>query len=664
MSQVEKEEADIIESSCLKVENQWMMSYPWKRDPHLLPDNKQSAVKRLASMEKRLKQKPEQAEAYDKQIKEMNEMKFSRKLISEELESYKGPVDYIPHHAVLRPEKKSTPIRIVFNSSSVYQGHQLNDYCMNVPDLLNNLFGINLRFREREVALIGDISKMYHRILIPEQDQHVHRFLWRSLETDREPGVYVKTVLTFGDKPAPAMAQSALRKTAKKNEHLAPDAARVLIENVYMDDICESVNTVQEAKKLAEDIDSIVKDVGFQVRGWAPNKDLIEKSPDVSVPEKIKMLENEAEEKVLGIVWDRKSETLSLKVESELMKFIAEEEQFPEGIKLTKRKLLARIYGPVGFAAAFITRLKIGLQELWQTGIEWDDGMIQRKWIELFGEMKKLNNVSFKRALVTADTSKKISLCVSSDASQETFGACAYLRQEIKDGKFNVRFIAAKSRVAPLKQLTVPHLELQAAALASRLAKSIQEESRIQFTDVMFFTDSMITFCWIQSPSRNYKPFVSSRIGEIQSNSIPRQWRHIPSEDNVADDLSRGVKVQELNSRWMNGPVFLQDVEETWPTTSHVSALQEDKERCQLKNVCTVMNEKAEHLIDYERISSWKKLIRIVAWIKRLAKNIRLIKHNMKIQDEFFTPEELQQVEMVLIRDAQKSLKDQMQRGE
>eukprot|EP00794_Sanderia_malayensis_P018505 gene18505-20363_t len=101
--------------------------------------------------------------------------------------------DYIPHHAFLRPEKKSTPIRIVFNSSSAYQSHQLNDYCMNVPDLLNNLFGINLRFREREVALI---------------------------------------VLTFGDKPAPAMAQIAQRKTAKENEHLAPDAARVVIENV------------------------------------------------------------------------------------------------------------------------------------------------------------------------------------------------------------------------------------------------------------------------------------------------------------------------------------------------------------------------------------------------------------------------------------------------
>ena len=58
--------------------------------------------------------------------------------------------------------------------------------------LLNNLFGVVLRFREKEVALVGDLSKMmYHRILIPERDQHVHRFLWRNLETSREPDVYV-----------------------------------------------------------------------------------------------------------------------------------------------------------------------------------------------------------------------------------------------------------------------------------------------------------------------------------------------------------------------------------------------------------------------------------------------------------------------------------------
>ena len=184
LSQTEREEARIIENSCVKVGNQWMIPYPWKKDPKLLPDNKDYALKCFESLERKLKLQPEQAHAYGKQMTEMNEMNISRKLSVKEMTNYKAPVHYIPHDNVSRLEKKSTPVRIVFNSSAMYNGLQRNAYWLKGPDLLNDLFGINLRFRKKEVALIGDISKIYHRILIPEQDQHVHRFLWQSLETD------------------------------------------------------------------------------------------------------------------------------------------------------------------------------------------------------------------------------------------------------------------------------------------------------------------------------------------------------------------------------------------------------------------------------------------------------------------------------------------------
>ena len=134
-------------------------------------------------------------------------MKFSRKLTKREIEEWKGPVHYVAHHAVVRPENKSTPVRIVFNSSASYKGHSLNDYWYKGPDLLNNLFGVILRFREKEVAVVDDISKMYHMIAIPLSDQHVHRFLWRNMQLNRKPDVYVKTVLTFGDRPSPTWPQ-------------------------------------------------------------------------------------------------------------------------------------------------------------------------------------------------------------------------------------------------------------------------------------------------------------------------------------------------------------------------------------------------------------------------------------------------------------------------
>jgi len=102
--------------------------------------------------------------AYNELMQEMEEMKFSRKLTDAELAEYNAPVHYISHHEVLRPDKKSTPLRIAFNSSSVYQGHRLSNYWLKGPDPLNSIFGIILRFRENQVAIGGDISKMYHRL--------------------------------------------------------------------------------------------------------------------------------------------------------------------------------------------------------------------------------------------------------------------------------------------------------------------------------------------------------------------------------------------------------------------------------------------------------------------------------------------------------------------
>ena len=112
--------------------------------------------------------------------------------------------------------------------------------------------------------------------------------------------------------------------------------------------------------------------------------------------------------------------------------------------------------------------------------------------------------------------------------------------------------------MAPLKQLAIPRLELQAAVLASHLMKTIQEELRTNFKDVMFFTDNTIVLAWIHSTSGSFRPFVSSRVGKIHGNSNPSQWRHISGEFNVADDISRGIRVQDLNKRWCSGLEFLQ----------------------------------------------------------------------------------------------------------
>ena len=242
---------------------------------------------------------------------------------------------YISHHEVLRPESKSTPVRIIFNSSAVFQGHRLNDYWMKGLDLLNDLFKVVLRCRENEVAFVGDISKMYHRIRIPEADQQVHRFPWRNLKTDQEPDVYVKTVLTFGDKPASAMAQIALRKTADEAKEKFPEAAQVLKDNTYMDDICDSVRTEEEARELTKCIDNVLETGGFKVKGWLSNK-AKESNTDQGETKEAAILNSASEEKVLGVAWNTYADIFTFKVQSELL-------HCQEPKLLSKRKIQARL---------------------------------------------------------------------------------------------------------------------------------------------------------------------------------------------------------------------------------------------------------------------------------------------------------------------------------
>ena len=608
LSQIERKEAKLIEDSCKKVNNQWLIPYPWKRNPSDLPDNKVQAFKKLEATERRLLKTPEHAKAYDLQMVEMSQLQFARKLTEEEIRRYTGPVHYISHHEVLRPGSKSTPVRIVFNSSAVFQGHKLNDYWLKGPDLLNDLFGVVLRFRENQVAFIGDISKMYHRVLIPETDQHVHRFLWRNLQTHRKPDVYVKSVLTFGDKPAPAMAQIALRKTADELKETFPKASKVIKDNSYMDDICDSVHTEEEAQKLTKEIDNVLETGGFKVKGWLTNVPS-KSDTDPEEANEATILQRKSEEKVLGVVWNSATDTLMLKVRADFL-------NCQEPIHLSKRKILsqvARIYDPIGIAAAFLIRAKIGLQELWKRGISWDEVLpmeVTEKWLSLFKEMVKLNETSFNRCLTPPDAVGQPTLCIFSDASEDAFGTCAYVRWQLSSGEFEVRFMAAKSRVAPLKRLTIPRLELQGAVLASRLYKTIIEESRLQFVKTVFFLDSRIALAWICSEERRFKPFVSIRIGEIQNNSNPAHWRHIPGELNVADDVSRGITVQTLAGRWQRGPDFLRRPEEEWPNDSSDPEIAEvEKEKVKVHVV--YKQTKLQQPIDCKRFSSWRTLVRV-----------------------------------------------------
>ena len=252
LSLKEEIENKLIEEGLSFKGNYWEVAYPWIKDPHHLPSNRYTAYAMLKSTEKRSMKDEMEMYAYQTQVQDMIDRKVARKLTDQELRRYNGPVHYIPHHEVLKPDSESTPCRIVFNSSSNFKGHILNNYWAKDSTLIYNLPAILLRLRENYVGVIGDIQKMYHSIRISKQDQHTHRFLWRNFEVQKEPSTYVMTSVCFGGRPAGTIAIMALNKTAEMAGEGFADAKDTVINNAYVDDIIDSYDSHNKCRDVTD----------------------------------------------------------------------------------------------------------------------------------------------------------------------------------------------------------------------------------------------------------------------------------------------------------------------------------------------------------------------------------------------------------------------------
>ena len=251
---------------------------------------------------------------YSEQIEDMILRGVARKLTSEGINTYDGPIHYIVHHAVIKPDSKSTPVRIVFDSSHSDKGHSLNSYWAKGPDgYMNNLLSVLLKFRENRIGIVGDIKKMYNSVYIKELDQHVHRFLWRNMDTNKTPDIYVITAVNIGDRPSGTIATVALRKTAIMGSKVYPKAAEIVLESTYVDDIVNSVSSKDEADSITKDICSLLQPGNFHIKGWN-----ISGETDSA----LNLCDNNIDEKVLGLSWHPELDLIKFKVKLNFSKKI------------------------------------------------------------------------------------------------------------------------------------------------------------------------------------------------------------------------------------------------------------------------------------------------------------------------------------------------------
>ena len=664
MTLLEERELEMIENGLQFDEStgRWLAKYPWLVDPNVLPRNRHVAFATLKSTEKRLSRNPLYCETYRGQIDDMLERKVARHVSKEELKEYTGPKFYISHHDVLKPDSSSTPLRIVFNSSAKIKGMSLNGCLAKGPSLLNNIFGILLRFRQEQLAFIGDISKMFHSIDIPIEDQMTHLFLWRNLQSEKEPDTYAMTVVNMGDRPAAAIAQTALRKTAEESSERFPEASKIILRNSYMDDIPGSVKSDGEGTKIMSEATEILGEKGFKIKGWMFSGQ--KKSVDVSKDQKaVQVLLNKAADddidKVLGMEWD---------TEADVIKF--ESRKFDRSRReTTKRQCLSTVYSiydPVGLLTPVTVAAKIILRKVWaaRPHIDWDDPLpteIQRDWDSFRESLDQIRNLTFKRSIKPSDGEVPV-LIFFSDGSQEAYGVAAYIRWKTSGGYVS-NLLAAKSRIAPLKIIDVVRLELCGAVLNSRLYVFIKKEMPdVEFNRIYHIVDSEIVKAMINKDSYGFNTFAANRIGEIHRNTKSENWYWIEGKLNIADITTRGCDAAELNedSTWQNGPDFLKLPESEWPILSETTIADLPERKKQFVGIVAEasQNHSLATVIDIQRFSKVKMLLNVTALIMKLYSRFK--SGGDKLDTDIST-EDTRLAERMWIKDAQRSIFEELE---
>lgn len=290
----------------------------------------------------------------------------------------------------------------------------------------------------------------------------------------------------------------------------------------------------------------------------------------------------------------------------------------------------------------------------------------QQEWIKWFQELNDLELVKIPRCLKDP-VAKVVELSIHTftDASESAYAAAVYARHVYESGDVTVRLIASKSRLAPLKAVSIPRLELLGALIGTRLTMQVCTALKISSHEVTYWVDSVNVGYWIRSQSREYKPFIAHRVGEIHECSVPSQWRYVPTNVNPADHGTRGLTVEELanTSQWWNGPEFLKRSEDKWPECKFdVPASEESLELKRGKEVsgkktCSYETTKGgeEHAdvnnareegvwrLNPSRYSKWYRvkpkgelelglsLVRVKAWVHRFTANCRRPANNCRV---------------------------------
>ncbi|XP_017877686.1 uncharacterized protein LOC108623602, partial [Ceratina calcarata] len=526
-----------IDAVTKNTEGRYEVRLPWLECYPEFKDNKMLALRQLETMTKKLRAAG-RYEDYDGVFKDwLKEGIIER--VPPEQESRQG--NYIPHRPIFK-ENSTTTTRPIYNASVEGKGlPSLNSCLEKGPNLIELVAAILLRFREGCLGVIADIRRAFVQISIHPAERDFLRFFW--YDDEGKVIVYRHCRVVFGVCSSPFILGAIinLHLSSVLNSFSGNSITEIVYNNTkklkrsfYVDNCVTSVNSVDELNVFMNNAKTVMESGKFDLRGWEYTKDGGAKGFS----------------NVLGLLWDKELDTLSLNI-ANLEKLVFE--------KLTKRDILSvahRIFDPLGFVCPIALGPKILLQEAWAAKLSWDEEVsddIQKRFMQWINELRNINQIKIPRCMIgMVDETDEISLHVFVDASELAYATVIFIRIQREDD-VQVYFVQAITRVAPAVK------------------------------------NSSTVVTWIQREN-NWSVFVSNRVKEIRQLTDYRQWRHIPGHRNPADLPSRGCTVHQLlTSKWWEGPDWLKENKEKWPA-AQVLSIDETEVNSELKKSTLVQN--------------------------------------------------------------------------
>ena len=601
----------------LDEEKRYEVCLPWKDNPGPtdLVSNEAIAKRRLRNLSKYLEAKPVLRQKYNSVLTEMENTGIITEVLPED-KATANPVYYLPHRPVVKESSLTTKVRPVFDASvKGYNGISLNDCMETGPSLFPSIVAILLRFRRWQVGLTSDICKAFLQLKLSPKDQDVHRFFWDDGESVR----LMKFLrVPFGNRSSPFLLNATIKAHIAK--YPPSLVTQELDENLYMDDWITGADTDTESSELVKQGSVILEDASLSLAKFASNSPVV--SNELHSEFGSRHIDADFT-KVLGMTW---------MTSIDCFKF--EGIEIPSSIQLTKRMVLsfvARLFDPLGWLNPFVTTLKVLFQKIWKLGLDWDEDLPEelalqfRTWIS---DLEVLKTWEIPRCyfhgctwntLVDENHLEFHMFCDAAD--QKGYGACVYVRypSHSGDGSYIVSYVISKARVAPVRSVTLPRLELLSALLGARLLSFVLEALKLtDRVEYRCWTDSTVALAWIQGNPLKLTKFVANRVVEIQKLTNSQYWSHCPGELNPADLLTRGIPAAKLvtSKVWMQGPYFLSHL-----SLKNMSPDIDSLYRGQFDSDCDISDEvslvsvtvDSSHPFPFERWSTYGKMVRIVA---------------------------------------------------